>query len=48
MNDFYKIVAGIGSLIAIYLIVVNYQGTTSIISNIGSAGNSAIRNLQGR
>lgn len=48
MDKAYKIVAGIGMLIFVYLILVNRQATTSIINTIGGNSISGIKTLQGR
>ena len=48
MGSVYKIIAGIGTLIAIYLFLSNYRATTSIISTIGSNAIDGIQVLQGR
>lgn len=48
MNKVFDVVAGIGALIAIYLFVVNYRGTTAIISSIASNSVAGIKTLQGR
>jgi len=48
MGSLYKIIAGIGTLIAIFLFLNNYRATTSIISTIGSQSISGIKTLQGR
>lgn len=48
MNKVFDALAGIGTLIAIYLFVANYRGTTQIISTIASNGISGIKTLQGR
>lgn len=39
---------GVFTLIGIYLFVVNWTGTTKIISTIGSNSISGIKALQGR
>lgn len=48
MGDIYKIIAGIGTLIAVYLFLNNYRATTSIINTIGSNSIKGIQVLQGR
>lgn len=48
MNTIYKVVAGIGVLIAIYLFLSNGKETTSIISTISSNAIKGIQVLQGR
>lgn len=44
----YKIIAGIGTLIAIYLVLSNANETTKIISTIASNSIKGIQVLQGR
>lgn len=48
MNNVYKVVAGIGMLIFVYLLVANATGTTSIVQTIASNSVSGIKTLQGR
>ena len=48
MGSVYKIIAGIGTLIAVYLFLNNYRATTSIINTIGSNSIKGIQVLQGR
>ena len=48
MGSVYKIIAGIGTLIAVYLFLSNYRATTSIINTIGSNSIKGIQVLQGR
>lgn len=48
MGTVYKVIAGIGTLIAIYLFLSNYRATTSIINTIGSNAIDGIQTLQGR
>lgn len=48
MSSIYKIIAGVGTLIAIYLFLSNYRATTSIINTIGSNSVKGIQVLQGR
>lgn len=48
MNEIGKIAGGIGLLVALYLIVVDYQGTASVISSIASATTGTVKTLQGR
>ena len=48
MSNIYKVIAGIGTLIAIYLFLSNDRATTSIISTIGSNSIKGIQVLQGR
>lgn len=42
------IFAGIGMLILVYLVLVNWKGANALIYTTASAGNATIRNLQGR
>lgn len=48
MGSIYKIIAGIGTLIAIYLFLSNYKATASIINTIGGNSIKGIQVLQGR
>ena len=48
MGTLYKILAGIGVLIAIYLFLSNGTQTTSIISTISGNAIKGIQVLQGR
>lgn len=48
MGNVYKVVAGIGTLIAIFLFLSNYTATVSIINTIGSNSIKGIQVLQGR
>ena len=48
MGDIYKVIAGIGTLIAVFLFLNNYVATTSIINTIGSNSIKGIQVLQGR
>lgn len=48
MGSVYKIIAGIGTLIAVYLFLSNYRATTSIINTIGTNSIKGIQVLQGR
>ena len=48
MGTLYKIVAGIGTLIAIYLFLSQYKATVSIINTIGNNSIKGIQVLQGR
>ena len=43
-----EIVTGIGMLIALYLILVNYKGLTQIIRYTGNYAAKSIKTLQGR
>ncbi len=47
-NELGKMLAGIGTLIAIYLFVANADKTAKIIQTIGSNGIQGIETLQGR
>lgn len=48
MSSVYKIIAGVGTLIAIYLFLSNYRATSSIINTIGTNSIKGIQVLQGR
>lgn len=48
MGSMYKIIAGIGTLIAIYLFLSNYKATTTIVNTIGNNSIKGIQVLQGR
>lgn len=48
MSKFVSILAGIGTLIGIYLFLANGKETTNIINSIGSNSISGIKTLQGR
>ena len=48
MNKVMDIASGIGILIAIYLFVANYKGTTAIISTMATNSIAGIKTLQGR
>lgn len=48
MGSVYKVIAGIGTLIAVYLFLNNYRATTSIINTIGTNSIKGIQVLQGR
>ncbi|MBQ7289031.1 MAG: hypothetical protein IJW78_04805 [Clostridia bacterium] len=48
MDTIYKIVAGMGTLIAIYLFLNNYQASVSIVRQLGSSSTSMVKTLQGR
>lgn len=48
MGTMYKVIAGIGTLIAVYLFLSNYRATTSIINTVGSNAIDGIQVLQGR
>lgn len=42
------VIAGIGMLILVYLVLVNWRGANALLSTSASAGSSVIRTLQGR
>ena len=44
----YKLFAGIGLLILMFLLLTKWQETRDIILNIGESTNNTIRTLQGR
>lgn len=48
MGNFYKIIAGVGTLIAVYLFLSNYKATTSIINTLGDKSIKGVQVLQGR
>lgn len=48
MGDIYKVIAGIGTLIAIFLFLNNYRATTSIINTVAKNSINGIQVLQGR
>lgn len=48
MGNFWNAVAGIGTLIALYLFLKNPSAATSIISALASNATSGIKTLQGR
>ena len=48
MGTIAKVISGTGILIAIYLFLSNSKETTSIISQLGSTYNGAVKTLQGR
>lgn len=48
MGTVYKVITGIGTLVAIYLFLSNYRATTSIINTIGNNSIKGIQTLQGR
>ena len=43
-----EIVSGMGILIAIFLFLNNYEGTVSILKQLGVSTSSTVRTLQGR
>ena len=43
-----NIISGTFVLVMAYLLLINYRGATSIISQIGSTYNGAVKTLQGR
>lgn len=48
MGSFYKIVSGIGILIALYLFLSNASATANIVNTIGRNSINGIKVLQGR
>lgn len=48
MGTFYKVLAGIGTLIALYLVLSNATSATQIVSTIASNSINGIQVLQGR
>ena len=48
MGTLYKVLAGIGTLIAIFLFLNNYQASVSIVRQLGSSSTSMVKTLQGR
>ena len=48
MSSIYKIIAGVGTLIAIYLFLSNYTATIEIINSIGGNSIKGVQVLQGR
>ena len=48
MGNVYKIIAGIGTLIALYLVLSNFTATTTIIKTISDNSIKGIQVLQGR
>ena len=48
MGTVSKILSGTGILIAVYLLVANFKGTTSIIDSLGGAYTKGVQTLQGR
>lgn len=48
MSTIYKVVAGIGLLIGLFLVLANRQATSEIIATLGTQGISGIKTLQGR
>jgi len=41
-------IAGVGLLILVYLLLVNWKGANQLLATFAGAGNSTIRTLQGR
>ena len=48
MGTVSKLLSGTAILIGIYLIVVNYKGTTEVINSLGKAYTGGVKTLQGR
>jgi hypothetical protein len=48
MSKLLSVLAGVGTLIGIYLFLANGKETTSIINTLGSNSISGIKTLQGR
>ena len=48
MGNVYKIIAGIGTLIALYLVLSNFTATTTIMKTISDNAIKGIQVLQGR
>lgn len=48
MNQFIKVVSGIGILIGLGIIIWNYRGSVSIINSLASNSIDGIKTLQGR
>lgn len=48
MSDVYKIVAGMGVLIALFLIITNREGSVGVITGIGGQVKNTITALQGK
>ena len=48
MGTVSKIISGTGILVALYLLVKNASGASSIISSMGSAYSKGVQTLQGR
>lgn len=42
------VIAGIGMLILVYLVLVNWKGANALLSTSAGAGVGVIRTLQGR
>ena len=47
-NKISTVIAGMGTLIFVYLVLHNYKGTTSVINSLGSNATKGIKALQGR
>ena len=41
-------IAGIGLLILVYLVLVNWKGANALLATAASSGSGVIRTLQGR
>ena len=48
MGTVSKLLSGTAILIGIYLIVVNYKGTTEVINSLAKAYTGGVKTLQGR
>lgn len=48
MKDVWKVVAGVGTLIALFLIATNADKLEPLIRTLAAAGNTTIVALQGR
>lgn len=48
MGNIYKVISGIGVLIALYLFLSNATDTVRVINSLSSAGLNGIQVLQGR
>ena len=48
MGTVAKVLSGTGVLIALYLVVKNASGTTSVINSLGNIYTKSVTTLQGR
>ena len=48
MGTLYKVLAGIGALIAVYLFLHNYEASIGIVRQLGASSTSMVKTLQGR
>lgn len=48
MNTVYKVLAGVGTLIALYLVVSNASNTAKVIETIASNSIAGVQVLQGK